>query len=232
MPTPCPTCGQPFLPADVNVAADVAYCRRCEQAWKLSLLVNGSGGARPPAPPSAVDAATLDAALAQPPPGVTFQETARGFTLWATTRSPVAFFLVPFMLVWSGGSLGGIFGTQWVQGKFHPMMSLVGLPFLIGTVFLGAFTLMSICGHVSLRVEDGQGEVFTGVGPVGRRKPFRWDEVTNVQEAATSYSKNGRPSLAIQLDGPAKRVSFGTGLNETRRYFVLQALRRMLTRRW
>lgn len=230
MPTSCPTCGQPFLPADVNVAADVAYCRRCEQAWKLSLLVN-DGVVRPPAPPSAVDAAALDAALAQPPPGVTFQETARGFTLWATTRSPIAFFLVPFLLVWSGGSLGGVFGIQWVQGKFNPAMSLFSLPFIIGTVFLGSLTLMAICGHVAVRVEDGQGEIFTGVGPLGRRKAFRWDEVTSVQEAATSYSKNGRPSLAIQLDGPAKRVNFGTGLNEARRYFALQALRRMLARR-
>lgn len=231
MPTPCPSCGQPFLPADVNVAADVAYCRRCEQAWKLSLLANGAGVAQPPAPPSAKDAAALDAALAQPPAGVTFQETARGFTLRATTRSPVAFFLVPFLLVWSGGSLGGVFGVQWVQGKFNPALSLFSLPFLVGTVFLGSLTLMAVCGHVALRVEDGRGEVFTGVGPLGRRRVFRWDEVTSVQEAPTSYRKTGQPTFAIQLDGHTERVSFGSGLTETRRYFTLQALRRMLARR-
>lgn len=55
-----------------------------------------------------------------------------GFEISATTESPIAFFLVPFMLVWSGGSLGGIYGTQIANGHFNLFLSLFGIPFCNG----------------------------------------------------------------------------------------------------
>lgn len=41
----CPDCKQVFLPDDVNVGTDVAFCRRCNKAQVLSTLVSaGAGG--------------------------------------------------------------------------------------------------------------------------------------------------------------------------------------------
>ena len=51
-------------------------------------------------------------------------------SLGATTRSPIAFFLVPFMCVWSGGSLGGVYGSQVLNGEFDLGISLFGIPFI------------------------------------------------------------------------------------------------------
>ena len=42
-----------------------------------------------------------------------------GFRLTLSTRSCIAFFLVPFTLFWAGGSLGGIYGTQIAKGEFN-----------------------------------------------------------------------------------------------------------------
>ena len=36
----CPICFAEFPAADVNVAADVAYCKHCREASKISDLVN------------------------------------------------------------------------------------------------------------------------------------------------------------------------------------------------
>src|SRR5438445_11552164 len=103
----CPTCSTPIKSDDVNVSKDVAYCRKCNAAFTLSESVYHN---ETPAP-------NID--LNNPPRGVWFEQTFDGFVVGATTRSAIAFVLVPFMCVWSGGSLGGIYGSQIMSGKFN-----------------------------------------------------------------------------------------------------------------
>src|SRR5436309_979617 len=97
MPALCPSCGQPIAPADINVATDAAFCRACNTPWVFSELVNS---------------VSLTQATDKPPRGAWCRDDGQEMTLGATTRSWGAFFLVPFMCVWSGFSLGGIYGTQ------------------------------------------------------------------------------------------------------------------------
>ena len=66
----------------------------------------------------------------------------------------MAFFLVPFMCVWSGGSLGGIYGSQFFQSKFDLSMSLFGIPFVLGTLLFGSFALMTVCGKVVVSIRE------------------------------------------------------------------------------
>ena len=96
----------------------------------------------------------------------------------ATTRSVSAFFLVPFMLVWSGFSLGGIYGTHIVKGKFDPMMSLFGIPFVLGSVLFWSLALMAIAGKVEVRIRGEEGTIFTGLGVLGWTRRFRVTEVS------------------------------------------------------
>ncbi len=139
----CPNCGAAIAASDVNVASDVMFCRSCSQAHALSSVV-ADHAANDPARP------TVD--VNQPPSGAWFRDEGHQFRVGATTRSFLALFLVPFMLVWSGGSLGGIYGSQVASGQFNLLLSLFGIPFLLGSIFLVSMVLMTICGHVEVRI--------------------------------------------------------------------------------
>jgi hypothetical protein len=211
----CPACKQ-VIPADsINVAKDVAMCPACHEAFALSELV--------------AQGHEVDDDLAEPPSGTWFRTEASGWELGGTTRHPIAFFLVPFMCVWSGLSLGGIYGSQIIQGKFSLVMSLFGLPFVAGTVLFGSVMLMTIAGKVTVRVEDVDGVIFTGVGFLGWSRRFRWDGVNRVEEITTSYQSPGNSGRMLALEGKT-RLTFGSMLSQGRRYFFLQVLRRMLRR--
>ena len=212
MKVQCPKCHADVPPANVNVAADTVWCAACNEAFALSDLVDGvrEGSDRPEVPP-------------EPPRGAWFEKNFDGWEVGATTRSPIAFFLVPFMCVWSGFSLGGIYGSQIASGQFNLATSLFGLPFVGGTLLFGSFALMSVFGKVVVRTIGDRGEVFVGVWRLGWRRRFDPAAVQRVYEADAGMSQNNN-SMGIVLEG-TERITFGTGLNTNRRYFMLQVLR-------
>src|SRR6188768_339904 len=89
MVTPtCPKCSQRIPADDINVAADVAFCRPCNGAQSLSELAHGTG----------IDP-NID--LARPPEGAWLREQALGKVVGATHRSV-------------GGAIGSLlFGMFW-----------------------------------------------------------------------------------------------------------------------
>jgi len=127
-----------------------------------------------------------------PPKGVEFIETMDGFRLSLSTRSCIAFFLVPFTLVWAGGSLGGIYGTQIAQGKFNWVMSLFGIPFLLGSIALIGFTIMTIAGRTVVELAGDKFSVRTGALGVYRTKSAAWRDVRSCR--LTEATRRGRDS--------------------------------------
>jgi hypothetical protein len=214
----CPKCGRAIDAEHMNVATDVAVCPGCAETYRLSELSGAAAG-----PGQTVD-------LSDPPSGSWFRPMFDGFEVGATTRHPIAFFLVPFMLVWSGGSLGGIYGGQIARGKFELWLCLFGIPFLIGSLIFWWIALMAIWGKVVVTVDRDQGVVFTGLGSVGWRRRFTWSEVARATEAIPPFHYPGMRMGSICLEG-RRRIRFGTGLSEDRRYFVLEVLRQMLAER-
>ncbi|HEY1784467.1 MAG TPA: hypothetical protein VGG30_02925, partial [Pirellulales bacterium] len=89
----CPTCQQPIDPEQINVATDLAFCNHCNEAFALGDLVSSGE----------VD----DEEPGDPPKGCWHRSDFDGWEIGATTRSYGAWFLVPFICVWSGFSLGG-----------------------------------------------------------------------------------------------------------------------------
>lgn len=207
MPIQCPSCREVVPASQINVSADLAVCAACNESFRAS---------------SVLDATASAAALAQPPPGTWLLDEPDRVVIGASTRSPIAFFLVPFMLVWSGGSLGGIYGSQLAKGEFSLLQSLFGIPFLLGSVLFWAVALMAIAGKVEVSLGP-ESSVFTGIGAFGWRRRFAWSGVRTIRDEATYRSRGGR-TLQIVLEG-AQRISFGRGVSDQRLYYVLNALK-------
>jgi len=214
----CPKCDTEFAGADVNPSANVAFCRSCSEAFALAELIAGD--------PSNDPDAKIN--LYEPPRGAWFEDFDDGFEVGASTRSWAALFIVPFMMVWSGFSLGGIYGTQIYKGQFNPGMSLFGIPFVIGSVFLGAVAAMTVCGRIVIRVHNNEGSVFTGVGRLGFRKRFNWKQINCVVEQDSHSS--GRITRNLFLDGE-EIVKIGNFGNDKRQRYVRAVLKAMIAAR-
>ncbi|MCA9284125.1 MAG: hypothetical protein KDA22_02835 [Phycisphaerales bacterium] len=213
----CPNCDTALGAPDWNVATDVAACPKCNEVFALSSIVSAGGG---------LD----DFDIHQPPKGATFDEHGTGWRITASTRSPAAFFLVPFMCVWSGFSLGGIYGSQIASGQFSLGMSLFGIPFVLGTLLFGSIAVMSVCGRIVVSIDHSDGRVFAGVGPIGWTRRFDWRSITSVEENSSGYHASGSTGLVIALVGQS-RLKFGSMLSDPRRFYVLQGLRVLLAAR-
>lgn len=217
----CPTCKSRIPNENLNIASDIAQCPACDLVFKISEHVGGGKSASEKE--SEVDP---NFNISDPPKGAWINQDQGELVLGVSTRSPIAFFLVPFMLVWSGGSLGGIYGSQIAAGEFDLFMSLFGIPFLLGSVIFWAVALMAIWGKVEITLDHSDGKVFTGLGKIGMTKHFSLNEITAVKENEVRGSK-GSISYNIALEGK-DRITFGTGLNDSKRYYLFNAMKKIL----
>jgi hypothetical protein len=181
----CPNCNNKISDDKINIQSDIAQCTSCSLIFKISENLIQDDGFE----------------IDNPPAGSWIRRESNNIIVGATTRSPIAFFMVPFMTVWSGISLGGIYGTQLLSGSFNPLMSVFGIPFIIGTVIFGSLTLMAIAGKVELTLNKEGGQVFTGLSKLGLTKKFTWAEVTTAKETTINYRYPGSKNAAIQLEG-------------------------------
>ncbi len=210
----CPNCKTEFPPTDVNVTDNIAYCRSCNEAFTISGLL-GHGPTVRPAPPDP----TMNI-----PKGCWYRETMDGWIAGATTRSPVAFFIIPFMCIWSGASLGGIYGSQIIAGKFDLFMSLFGIPFVLGSVLFWSVAIMCVAGKVELTASGEDLTVFTGVGKLGWTKKITITQASRVYTSGINYHYPGSNNVNIIIEGPPN-TRFGSGLSFVRQMFLSQLLR-------
>ncbi len=216
MTATCPTCGSAVAADGVDAKADTVFCARCRGTFRLSNLV---------ADGYADDATDNE----RTPHGAWFRVEVDEWEVGATTRSAMALLLVPFACLWSGISVGAIYGSQIMQAHFNLLLSLAGLPFLLGTLVLVPLATMSLCGKAVVRVRGDEAEAFVGVGSIGKRKRFRWSRVTGMVDGRGSvlaFLLGGGHGRGILIEGE-EPIQFGTRLKEPRRGFMLRTLRRM-----
>ena len=212
----CPECGLPIETADLAPAQGLAVCRFCEKPFPLAACQT----AVPFAQRNIVPELT-------PPKGVDVVETMDGFRLTLSSRSCIAFFLVPFTLFWAGGSLGGIYGTQIAKGKFELFQSLFGLPFLVGSVFLIAVTAMAVAGRSVVELAGGRLNLRTGALGIYRTKSADWRDVRGCR--LTEVTRRGRSSYAtsyqveVAVEG-AEPLRFGVGAERETMLWVTRFL--------
>jgi hypothetical protein len=207
----CPKCNAVISNENINIQTDIARCIVCNYIFNISEAV-------------ASDDSFFD--LNNTPSGAWIDREFNQITVGATTISPIAFFLVPFMLVWSAGSIGGIYGSQIISGVFDPFMCLFGIPFIIGSVIFWTLALMAIWGKIEIVLTNDGGEIFTGIGNVGIKKRFLWKEVSSITEEKSNLSYPGSKSGLILIKGK-NRIEFGRGLNTERSYYILKSLQKI-----
>ena len=95
--------------------------------------------------------------------------------------------------------------------------SLFGTLFTFLVIFIWAAALITVFGKVEVYIGTVS-SVFVGIGWLGWTHHFDWSTVEVIREDA------GSPRVAITMEGKT-RVEFGSGLNDKRRYFVLNALK-------
>lgn len=203
----CSSCKRKIDSENINVSKDTAYCQSCESLTSLSSLLEST-------PSNNFD-------TTQPVKGVQVSDNGYKWSIEASNRSLMALFLVPFTLVWAGGSLSGIYGTQLANGEFDPGQSLFGLPFLIGSIVLISITLMSLFGRTYVSNENGKALVFIGIGSIGWYRRFDWKKIDRVTESESRQHKH------ISLEGN-KRLSLGWGLSSEKLYYMSNFLKTKL----
>ena len=248
MPTrvTCGECGAAIGGEDVNVAADTAYCRACGALSRPSrLLADAEAG--------------LDTALDDVPAGCGVEEGfGYGRTLRASARSLTgAGGTLFFALSWNGITsaficlavagtlrLAGVGVPAWfaVPGAKEGVMIdsvrsaifiwLFLTPFIVIGIVTAMAAVVSLFGHVSVRVGPDGGRVFTGVGPVGWARRFDPADVESVEVGASKWQQDDRdvPAVVIarRTRGPLR---FGTMLTAERRAWLVAATRKALADR-
>lgn len=218
MPTQIPACkfcktGIPL--ADVNVATDIALCRACGKSMSYAEIA-------PPPEMENFDENT-------PPDGIRIVSGMRGREIVRKKISPIVWFFIPFTMLWSGLSMGGIYGSQIANGKFDLGRSFFGIPFLLGSIGLVTMILFMLFGRVVISLVGGELQVRIHVGPIGWRRKLSVDQEATVRIKSANWQRNNQPVEEIVVTNrDGKTLKFGAGFSAEGRLWMAEAVRRMI----
>ena len=247
MTTPvCSQCKKVIPAEDINVGADVAYCRVCNISHSLAALTSGM---------------ELDARvdLSNPPPGAWHVNDGTATTIGATHRSVAgALGALVFGLFWNGivsifvlvvsASTLKHFGVtlpEWFPApnmNGQPMgvgmtifMWIFLTPFIvIGLIMIGTF-FSCLMGRTEVRISREEGTVFTGLGKIGWRRRFTPGDIKQVRiddrRWRDSDGDSRRKSQIVMETARGKLIRFGGSLSAERRKFVASAVRQARSKR-
>lgn len=214
----CPNCRGEIGLDDVHVATDTALCRRCGQRHSFSFL-DGMADARTANP-------------LMPPRWVKVEDDFGGArTIRYRRPSPLLFFLVPFTALWSGFSMWGIYIRPLLNDEVDGPGFLFGLPFLAGTVVLVSIIIFLLLGKWVIRLANGTGTVFVGVGPLGWTRRFVYDRTTLVSLTITSVQVNDVPQKGICLKTRDAQVVFGALFTDAAKAYIASLLAQTVEQR-
>ncbi|MGZ8900760.1 MAG: hypothetical protein ACXW3Z_11745 [Limisphaerales bacterium] len=228
---------------DINVGADVAFCRSCNVSHPLSGVARGTG----------IDP-QVD--LTRPPKGTWHRASGLGTVIGASHRSVGgAIGALAFAAFWNGivsifvavalASTLALLGVPRPGWFPAPVMNggamgvgitiflwLFLTPFIaVGLAMIAAF-FSCLAGRTEIQVKDWQGEVFSGVGPIGWRRKFKTEMVKDVRiddkQWRDSDGDHRRNTQVLNEMTEGKAIKFGSSLNHERRQFVAAALRQAL----
>jgi hypothetical protein len=197
----CPKCNNRLSAAEINILENIGHCKSCNHVFDLKEQLEEAKELE--------KMKNFDPEVT--PDKVSHERYQDKILIKFSLRSKMALFLIPFTMVWSGVSIGGIYMSQIAARKFDLVSSLFGLPFLLGTVFLLFLIVKSIAGKIEITLNNQGGESFSGFGPFGIKKKWRWDEIVQVAEGSSNVRINGVPLRPVRLEGQ-RLVKLGSTL--------------------
>ena len=165
---------------------------------------------------AAEDSAPLQ--MPAPVPGTWYEPLPDGFRLGASTRSGKGYFLIAFMVIFLGIMIRSGVSRE-------PFTVLIVSWFALAALWQCA---MGLFGTVRLTRDGSAFTVFSGIGPLGRRRVYDWGDRTSVHERALPSGEGSAEQEIILVGG--RRVAFGLALSDERRYFLREILRIELKR--
>lgn len=233
----CPKCNRVITGEDINVAKDIAYCRECNVSYSLTQLTHGAELA------SGVD-------LTRPPAGAWSRNDGSATVIGATHRSiGTAFGALFISLFWNGIvsvfvclALGETLQhlhklprsfLNLEKGDQMPLGLVIFLwIFLIPFIFVGMMLITtlfsSLFGRTEVRIQNSEGVVLVGIGPIGWRRRFDAQAVKEVRVEDTYAGNNGRKTNIVIETREGKLIKFGSMLRDERRKFVAAATSKAL----
>lgn len=161
------------------------------------------------------------------PDGMQISELNDRFTIRTTLRSKhaILFGLAGFAALYVGSVIPGVvfvtsFGSINVKITYGFIFLFLGVIFLLHAVYFWF-------GTITIEGENGDGQVFVGLGPLGIRRRFHWRDVSSVSEEQSYFRVNRQRLRMLVLEGE-KRISFGRLLRPQHRYFILFKLRDLI----
>lgn len=174
-----------------------------------------------------------DLDLERPPQGVTFLWTDQGWMLLAQAGNGVLGCFLALLTMGFGFISTVALTVGFATGSFT--FIVVPILFLAATAFMAAITIYSSLGGIRITADGAKGEIFYGVGGLGRKTVFDWTKIDRVSRGASPTLQPGdeagtgrrrRASKSIRLEG-MKTVQvnnpFGM-LSEEKTAFIHQAL--------
>ncbi len=99
-------------------------------------------------------------------------------------------------------------------------------PFYLFGLFLWICALMPICGKVEVEVDEDSGNIFTGIGAIGWKRRFDWNQIGKIR-LSKIYNPSGMGNQQqIALEGE-KVFLLAKNVKAERLRFMLIALRLM-----
>ena len=161
-------------------------------------------------------------ALERPPYEAAFERRPQGFVATALTSSGEAWLAVPLAAVVTGFVAFWTYGMAGQRG----WEALFGFPFWAVAVWLISVAAMRVGGRVEVGKEGAAGWFFVGVGRVGWRWRFRWEEVREVRQLVFPARGKKGEERVIGVEMRNLRVfSFGALLDDTARGYLIAVIR-------
>lgn len=160
--------------------------------------------------------------MERPPFEAAFTRRPEGFVATALTSSDAAWLAVPVAAVWTG------FLIFWTSGMAvqRGWEALAGVLFLPAAAWLIAGAAMQVGGRVEVGKAGAEGWFFVGVGRVGWRWRFRWEEVREVRQLVfPARGKRGEERVIGVEMRNLRVISFGAMLDDTARGYLMAVIR-------
>lgn len=210
----CPQCGAPLPMEDVNVAADAILCRACNGTGKFSDLVQEGSDEK---------------LLETLPRRMKVMKTPRG--LEVTYRKPkvIGFSLLFFALFWNGFLCVFLFSPSGNEQTGNLFEQLFFIPFILVGIGVLAGAVYTLFGRMTLTLNPGRGELFRGVGGMGRRQRFLLAKNARISIEESCIRQNEKVVYKIVVEQPGgKPFQFGTGIAEDEAQQYVAALLRQM----